>query len=375
MSRQSVTLPLREPVTATNYNEANQMLRYNASSDNISYDENGNMASITNACGTSNYTWDARNRLAGINGFKPDCSPLTASFKYDALGRRIERTVNGRTIQYLYDGLDIVQEIESGVVSANYMRTLNIDEPLARIKSDATVRYYQQDALGSVIALTDETGVIRTQYFYDPYGNTTVSGEISGNLFQYTGRENDGIGLYYYRARYYSPELQRFISEDPIGFKGGMNFYNYVNNRPTVIIDPYGLYIIAPGAGGPLDTRTDIALRCFENCIGKEVTVTGARESGHPHEPGSAHETGQACDLGKNNNRDLNRNDVERCFNQCSGPNFPIGPLYSLSETLNLLSTAPNDRGFTWGYEGSPNYHLQTRPGRGGATGFAPGRK
>ncbi len=207
----------------------------------MTYDNNGNMLSSTNSCGTTTYTWDAKNRLTGINGFNANCSPLTASFKYDALGRRIEKTVNGRTIKYLYDGLDTVQEIEGGVVYANYIRTLNIDEPLARIKSDGTIRYYQQDALGSVIALTDEAGAIKTQYKYDPFGNTEIIGEASDNPFQYTGRENDGTGLYYYRARYYSPELQRFISEDLIRLAGGINMYAYVENSPLGYVDPLGL--------------------------------------------------------------------------------------------------------------------------------------
>jgi len=113
---------------------------------------------------------------------------------------------------------------------------------LARIKADGTVRYYHADALGSVIALTDENGALKTQYTYDPFGNVTISGETSDNPFQYTGRENDGTGLYYYRARYYSPELQRFISEDPIGLLGGdVNFYFYVGNNPLKWVDPYGL--------------------------------------------------------------------------------------------------------------------------------------
>jgi RHS repeat-associated protein len=132
------------------------------------------------------------------------------------------------TTRYLYDGLDIIQERNaSGAVTANYIRTLNIDEPLTRIKG-TVIRHYVTDALGSVIGLTDDTGVLRTTYTYDPFGNVTVSGEASDNPFQYTGRENDGTGLYYYRARYYSPELQRFISEDPIGLEGGdVNFYLY----------------------------------------------------------------------------------------------------------------------------------------------------
>ena len=162
-------------------------------------------------------------------------------FEYDALGRRIEKTVNGRTTQYLYDGLDIVQEIENGLPSVNYIRTLRIDEPLARIEANGSVRYYQTDALGSVIALTDQTGVVKRQYAYDPFGNVTITGEQSDNPFQYTGRENDGTGLFYYRARYYSPELQRFVSEDPIRLDGGdTNFFAYVRNRPTTLTDPSG---------------------------------------------------------------------------------------------------------------------------------------
>jgi len=103
--------------------------------------------------------------------------------------------------------------------------------------------FYHTDALGSVLALTDQTGTVQTRYAYDPFGNTTVTG-TSTNPFQYTGRENDGTGLYYYRARYYSPTMQRFISEDPIGFYGGdVNFYAYVGNNPIVWKDPSGTSI------------------------------------------------------------------------------------------------------------------------------------
>lgn len=241
MDRRSANIPAPFPASNILFNEANQMLTFNTR--NITYDANGNMTTMTNSCGTTTYTWDARNRLVGIDGFKPDCSSLTASFIYDAMGRRVQKTIDGRTIQYVYDGQDILQEIENGLPSVNYIRTLNIDEPLARIDAATnTVRYYHADALGSIIGLTDENGQEVTKYDYDSFGTVAISGEISDNPFQYTGRESDGTGLYYYRARYYSPELQRFISEDPIRFDSGdVNFYVYVGNNPVKFTDPFGL--------------------------------------------------------------------------------------------------------------------------------------
>lgn len=96
---------------------------------------------------------------------------------------------------------------------------LGIDQQLSRTDS-AGARYPLTDALGSVIALADSIGTLQTQYTYEPFGKTTVTGSSSANNYRYTGREDDGTGLYFYRARYYSPSLQRFISEDPIGFGG-----------------------------------------------------------------------------------------------------------------------------------------------------------
>jgi RHS repeat-associated protein len=253
MTRTNAVLPSRDGVASAGYDEANEMLNFtpeSSSAKNMTYDANGNLSSVTNSCGTTTYTWDVRNRLVGITGFKPDCSALSASFEYDAIGRRIGKTINGVTTQYLYDGMDIVQEIQGGSVTANYVRSLKIDEPLARIKDDGTARYYLTDALGSVIALTDENGNVMTTYTYDPFGNVTVSGEASDNPFQYTGREDDGTGLYYYRARYYSPELQRFISEDPMRLMAGVNFFAYVGNSSINLTDPLGLLGIGDAVGG-----------------------------------------------------------------------------------------------------------------------------
>ena len=76
---------------------------------------------------------------------------------------------------------------------------------------------------------------------YEPYGEMQSQG-ASTNPYQFTGRENDGTGLYYYRARYYSYLLKRFISEDPIGLAGGPNSYAYADGDPVDFNDPYGLF-------------------------------------------------------------------------------------------------------------------------------------
>jgi RHS repeat-associated protein len=190
------------------YDAANEQIQFNSSTPNLTYDANGNLTSQTDASGTTTYTFDARNRLIAQSG-----PGVSASFTYDALGRRISKTINGATTQYLYDGKNIVAEINGGAVGASYLRSLKVDEPF--IRQGSTSEFYHTDALGSTLTLSDATGSVATNYSYEAFGKTTITG-ASSNPFQYTGRENDGTGLYYYRARYYSPQLQRFVSEDPI---------------------------------------------------------------------------------------------------------------------------------------------------------------
>jgi RHS repeat-associated protein len=99
-------------------------------------------------------------------------------------------------------------------VGASYVRSLSIDEPFVR-QTSAGNEFYHVDALGSTLDLTNQAGAVQTSYQYEAFGKTTITG-TSSNPFQYTGRENDGTGLYYYRARYHNPSYERFISEDPI---------------------------------------------------------------------------------------------------------------------------------------------------------------
>jgi RHS repeat-associated protein len=126
-------------------------------------------------------------------------------------------------------------------VVARYSHSLNVDEPLAMLRSSA-VSYYDADGLGSVTSLSSSAGSVVQTYGYDSLGKQTSSSGSLTNPFQYTAREFDPeTNLYYYRARYYDPSVGRFLSEDPIRFSGGQNFYLYVRNHSTDLIDPSGL--------------------------------------------------------------------------------------------------------------------------------------
>jgi RHS repeat-associated protein len=92
---------------------------------------------------------------------------------------------------------------------------------------------------------------MQVEYSYDPYGNMTISGSTA-NSYAYTGREFDGLGVDYYRARYYNPQYGRFLSEDPMGLAAGPNLYQYANGSPTNFRDPNGRFVegCLTGIGG-----------------------------------------------------------------------------------------------------------------------------
>ncbi len=220
---------LPQTLTSTTYAAANRLTQRAGAS--LTYDENGNLTSD----GTNTYNWNARNQLVAMSG-----PGLTASFQYDASGKRINKTINGASTSYLYNGANIAQELSGTTPTANLLNG-GLDKVFTRTDSGGT-RTPLTDGLGSTLGLADDAGTFQTQYTYDPFGNTTGTGTTSTNSSKYTGREEDGTGLYYYRARYYSPSLQRFISEDPAGFNGGdLNLYAYVGNDPVNFVDPSGL--------------------------------------------------------------------------------------------------------------------------------------
>ncbi|HEX8067899.1 MAG TPA: RHS repeat-associated core domain-containing protein [Thermoleophilaceae bacterium] len=239
-------------MTGATYDAANRRITQDGTT--LAYDGNGNLTSD----GTNTYAWSARNELASISG------PTTAAtFGYDPLGRRFNRTVNGKRTDYVYDGLNVAQERSGTVPTADVLTGLDLDSVFSRTTAGVT-RSHLTDALGSTIALTDPLGGVSTSYTYDPFGQTTSTGTASDDPYQYTGRENDGTGLYHYRARYYSPGMERFLTEDPADIvRSDANLYSYVRNDPVSLIDPTGLVDLGP-ISDAYDAFTDKAQESME---------------------------------------------------------------------------------------------------------------
>jgi RHS repeat-associated protein len=236
---------LQETAIQAAYDAANRLTSVTISGETfaLAYDANGNLTTKTGpVSGTTTYTWDARNQLVQI------ASPTgAASFRYDSLGRRIEKTVNGATTGFLYDGVQALAELRGNAVDTAYHSGIEIDEVLARYGNLGN-KTLLTDALNSVLAQANDDQSIQNFYVYSPYGEASTLGPDGGNSLQYTGRESDQTVLYFYRARYYDPVLKRFIAEDPIGINGGINSYSYVEGNPIALTDPEGN--LAPQAAG-----------------------------------------------------------------------------------------------------------------------------
>lgn len=212
------------------------------STASYSYDNNGSMTSSS----TANYSWDRENRLASAS------SGDAMHFQYDALGRRVSSlfepfvatTLAPVPERYTYDGQDVILDdnSDSDRPSIYYQNAPGIDNKL-EMSGDKKTYFFLQDHLGSTVGLADNGGSIVETNNYDSFGNPTNSS--FSTRYQFTGREFDTFsGLQYSRARYYDPQIGRFISEDSIGLNGGINEYAYVSNNPVNATDPTGLYEI-----------------------------------------------------------------------------------------------------------------------------------
>nr|WP_319392652.1 RHS repeat-associated core domain-containing protein [uncultured Desulfobacter sp.] len=229
---------LSEPRTVTSDNEYNTI-----DSTVVSYDDRGNMTFD----GTNDYTYDWANRLTQVSSD----GAVLASYTYDALNRRVTRTVGTVVTTFVYDSQSVIEEYTASSLERIFIYADTLDDPVL-VEVNGQDYYYLKDSQHSVKAILDAGAALVESYNYNPFGlmmisddqgtDITTTGSTIGNPFGYTGRrwDNDS-GLWYYRNRMYSASLGRFMQRDPAGYVDGLNLYTYVLNNPLRYTDPDGL--------------------------------------------------------------------------------------------------------------------------------------
>jgi len=239
------------------YNPAGQIARMTSSNDSYAWSAAANVNRSYTANGLNQYTisgstalgYDARGNLtsSGADAYTytsenlMQTGPGSTSLTYDPLLRLYQVTKGPTTTRFSYDGLEVVAEYNaSNVLTKRYVYGPGPDEPIVQYTgiSTSSRTWLHADERGSVIALSDSSGNMVAIDSYDEYG---IPGTANSGRFQYTGQMwLPEIGMYYYKARMYSPSLGRFMQTDPVGYADGLNWYNYVGGDPLNTTDPNG---------------------------------------------------------------------------------------------------------------------------------------
>lgn len=266
------TEPLAPALTGKNiaYTYDNENRLTQAGSTANSYDANGNLI----ARGSDTFSYDYNDRLIQSNmGGEND------QYTYDGLGNRLIRVKEGVTTRYVLDISGTLSNVlaetdGSGTITVYYIHGLGL---IAKILPNGAPYYYHYDSRGSTIALTDSTQNQTDAYAYDSFGSVANSTGSTPNPFKYVGGYgvmDEGNGLKYIRARYYSPELGRFITKDPITGKEGdsqsLNRYVYALNNPVRLVDVSGFSAKEGNIHSAFSGSSDLR---HESIINREKTI------------------------------------------------------------------------------------------------------
>lgn len=249
------------------HNNMNELVSIDGTT--LTYDENGNLVDD----GTNTYEYDYENRLLKVT--RKSDSAVLAEHKYDALGRRVEKSVGGTATQYVYHAGHVIQEYTDGALDNEYVSGFVPSDGL--VCTGSTAHAYHTDSIGNVIGITDGSGNLVETYVYAPYGSATVfdsggteiPGSSIGNEYMFALMRYDSeSGLHHTLHRKYSAYQGRFTTHDPIR---SLNPYVYAASNPINLVDPLGLWVQVPG-------ETDVWLAEDGDTLEKLATTVGGSQ-------------------------------------------------------------------------------------------------
>jgi len=217
----------------TSYGTANNLNQYpSVGGDTYAYNDNG--------CLTDNDVWtfgyDTINQLISA-----DDGVTSAVYLYDPLGRQTQKNVDGTKTRFIHAGIRIIAEYDgtSGDFLKRYVHGVGLDEVLLEIDDSNVVKSLHHDRIGSIIAITDGSGIVVNSYAYSSWGECD---DMTGTTFGFQGQRFDHeTGLSFMKARHYDAKIGRFLQPDPLGYEDGLSLYQFAYNNPNSFTDPLGL--------------------------------------------------------------------------------------------------------------------------------------
>lgn len=244
--------------------------------DAVEYDADGNITHRYRVGAPSTFeqtlTWNSLGQLTQVVTTR-DGTTSTLQFLYDGFGRRIQRMIPlVGSMQYVWDGDQTVAETAwNGATARAYTYYPGTDH-LHSVVTGGQTYYAASDAAGNVIGMINAaTNAVSDIYAYQPFGLMERNDQNVPSSLRWKGLQYDAeSGLYYMRARYYAPDLGRFVSEDPIGLAGGINQYRFAGNDPVNSSDPTGLWCVS------------ISVWVFDISFGSTCDGDGGGRGGRP---------------------------------------------------------------------------------------------